>query len=58
MLTDEIACLRKPKKIISEEAFWVPLYYGNSIAAMKKGLNFQTNYDEIDRYFDAFWFLE
>ena len=50
--------LAKAQKIISEEAFWVPLYYGNSIAAMKKDLNFQTSYDEIDRYFNAFWFRE
>ena len=50
--------LAKAQKIISEEAFWVPLYYGNSISAMKKDLNFQTSYDEIDRYFDAFWFRE
>ena len=50
--------LAKAQKIISEEAFWVPLYYGNSVSAMKKDLNFQTSYDEIDRYFDASWFRE
>jgi peptide/nickel transport system substrate-binding protein len=50
--------LAKAQKIISEEAFWVPLYYGNSIAAMKNDLNFQTSYDEIDRYFNAFWSRE
>jgi peptide/nickel transport system substrate-binding protein len=49
------ALLAKVQKIISEEAFWVPLYYGNSIAAMQKDLNFQTSYDEIDRYFTASW---
>lgn len=47
--------LAKAQKIITEEAFWVPLYYGNSIAAMQKDLNFQTSYDEIDRYFNAYW---
>ncbi len=50
--------LARAQKIISEEAFWVPLYYGNSIAAMNKDLNFNTSYDEIDRYFNAFWSRE
>lgn len=47
--------LAEAQAIIAKEAYWVPLYYGNSIAAMQKGLDFQTSYDEIDRYFTASW---
>ena len=45
----------KALKIIAQEAFWVPLYYGNSVAAMNKNLKFEPSYDEIDRYFTASW---
>ncbi len=47
--------LAEAQRLISEEAFWVPLYYGNAVAAMNKDLNFETSYDEIDRYFNASW---
>lgn len=49
------ALYSKALKIIAQEAFWVPLYYGNSVAAMNKDLNFEPSYDEIDRYFTASW---
>jgi peptide/nickel transport system substrate-binding protein len=47
--------LSEAQKIIAEQAFWVPLYYGNAISAMNKDLNFDPPYDEIDRYFTASW---
>lgn len=47
--------LSKAQKAIAEEALWAPLYYGNSIAAMREDLKFQPFYDEIDRFFQASW---
>ncbi|MBK5100476.1 MAG: hypothetical protein JJE15_05710 [Desulfobacteraceae bacterium] len=49
------ALYSKALRMIAQEAFWVPLYYGNSVAAMNKDLNFEPSYDEIDRYFTASW---
>ena len=43
------------QQIIAEEAFWAPLYYGNSVAAMRAALDFQPSQDEVDRYFLATW---
>jgi len=37
------------------EAFWAPLYYGNSVMAMRKELDYQPYYDEVDRYYLASW---
>lgn len=45
----------RAQQLIGMEAFWAPLYYGNSVAAMRKGLDFRPYYDEMDRYFLAEW---
>jgi peptide/nickel transport system substrate-binding protein len=47
--------LSRAQKLIGAEAFWAPLYYGNSVAAMRKGLDFFPCHDEIDRYFLTEW---
>jgi len=47
--------LSEAQKHIAEEAFWAPLYFGNSIAAMREDLDFSPAHDEIDRYFLAAW---
>ena len=47
--------LSEAQKLIAEEAFWVPLYTGNSVAAMRSDLDFSPAYDEVDRYFMARW---
>lgn len=49
------ALFSRAQKIIAEEAFCIPLWFGNSIAVMKKDLDFEPSYDEIDRYFTASW---
>ncbi|MFO7600753.1 MAG: ABC transporter substrate-binding protein [Candidatus Desulfacyla sp.] len=47
--------LSKAQKIIAAEALWAPLGTTHAISLMKKDLNFQPSYDEIDRYFGASW---
>jgi len=47
--------LSRAQQLIAEEAFWAPLYYGNSVAAMRSALDFRPSYDEVDRYFLATW---
>jgi peptide/nickel transport system substrate-binding protein len=47
--------LSRAQQLIADEALWVPLYYGNSVAAMRKELDFRPFYDEVDRYFLAKW---
>lgn len=47
------ALYSKAQKIITEEAFWVPLYNAKVISAMAGNLDFNPSYDEIDRYFTA-----
>lgn len=47
--------LSKAQKIIAAEAFWAPLCTTQAISVMKKDLNFEPSYDEIDRYFTASW---
>ncbi len=47
--------LSRAQQLIGTEAFWAPMYYGNSVAAMRKELDFQPYYDEMDRYFQAKW---
>jgi len=49
------ALLSEAEKRIADEAFWAPLYYGNSIAAMRADLDFRPSFDEVDRYFLAEW---
>ena len=43
------------QKAISEEAFWAPICTTKSMSVMRKNLNFEPSYDEIDRYFRASW---
>lgn len=45
--------LSQAQQLIGIEAFWAPLYYGNSVAAMRKDLDFRPYYDEMDRFFLA-----
>ncbi len=45
----------KIQKAIAEEAFWAPICTTRSLSVMKKNLNFEPSYDEIDRYFRASW---
>ena len=45
----------KIQKAIAEEAFWAPICTTRSMSVMKKNLNFEPSYDEIDRYFRASW---
>ncbi|MCF8061794.1 MAG: hypothetical protein K9M82_04690 [Deltaproteobacteria bacterium] len=47
--------LSRAQKLIAFEAFWAPLYYGHSVAAVRKKLDYRPYYDEIDRYFLAEW---
>ncbi len=43
------------QKAVAEEAFWAPICNTRSLSVMKKNLNFEPSYDEIDRYFRASW---
>ena len=43
------------QKAVAEEAFWAPICNTRSLSVMKKNLNFEPSYDEIDRYFRACW---
>ncbi len=45
----------RAQKEITRQAFWAPLYYGNSVAAMRSDLDFRPSHDELDRYFLARW---
>lgn len=47
--------LSRAQQLIALEAFWAPLYYGHSVAAMRKELGYRPYYDEVDRYFLAEW---
>ncbi len=47
--------LSRAQRLIAQEAFWAPLYYGHSVAAMRKELAYRPYYDEVDRYFLAEW---
>jgi len=47
--------LSRAQQLIALEAFWAPLYYGHSVAAMRKELAHRPYYDEVDRYFLAEW---
>jgi len=49
------AYFSKAQKVIAEEAFWAPLCITRPLSIMKKNLNFEPSYDEIDRYFTATW---
>ena len=50
-----IACFSRAQKIIAKEAFWVPFCNTHAVTAMNRSLNFQPSFDEIGRYFTAFW---
>ena len=43
------------QKIIADEAYWVPLYYGKAVAAMHRDLDYAPSYDGISRFFTASW---
>jgi len=49
------ALLSRAQKLICENAFWVPLYVGNSVAAMNKDLVYSVPSDEVDRFFLVEW---
>ncbi len=45
----------KAQKIVADEAFWIPLYYGKSLAAMHRDLDYSPSFDGISRFFKASW---
>ncbi len=47
--------LSRAQQLIAREAFWAPLYYGHSVAATRKELDYRPYHDEMDRYFLARW---
>ncbi len=47
--------LSEAQKIIAAEALCVPIRIARAVCVMKRGLNFEPSFDEIDRYFTASW---
>lgn len=49
------ASFRTAIKRITEQAYWVPLFSGKVVAAMRSDVNWTPSNDEIDRYWTATW---
>lgn len=49
------AAFKTAIKRVTEQAYWVPLFSGKVVAAMRSNVNWSPSSDEIDRYWLASW---